>query len=174
MKTAVYRHFDKGGCLLYVGLTVNPLRRTQQHAALGARFEQVARIEIEWFDSRRDALIAERSAIAAELPLQNIAHGEKVPLPQEAPKKISDEFMRSLPLNPIREMVKQARLDIADLATVPEFGSLSAVCGALSNMGGGSVFTIIKLQNGNLNNPTAKTIDRLRAAIKTLKHQQAA
>lgn len=73
-RTALYRHYDASGALLYVGISLDTIRRTQQHK-LGAHwFERIARIEIEWLASRADAEHAERAAIKAERPAHNIVH----------------------------------------------------------------------------------------------------
>ena len=72
MRTALYRHYSADGRLLYVGISLSPMARTAQHAGSAAWFDNVARIEIEWHDNRKDALIAERNAIAADKPSCNV------------------------------------------------------------------------------------------------------
>lgn len=73
-RTALYRHFDGGGMLLYVGISLNTVARTQQHRAGAKWFDQIARIEIEWYQTRVEAEDAEKAAIQAEAPLHNITH----------------------------------------------------------------------------------------------------
>ena len=73
-QTALYRHFDAEGRLLYVGVAANPLRRLAQHEKHAAWFGAVAEIKIEWFASRPKALRAELSAIGKEQPLHNVVH----------------------------------------------------------------------------------------------------
>jgi predicted GIY-YIG superfamily endonuclease len=70
----LYRHFDQGGRLLYVGASVSPLRRLLQHQhCLGARwFDRIVRIEIERFATREAALAAEKQAIKIEKPEFNV------------------------------------------------------------------------------------------------------
>lgn len=72
--TALYRQFDAGGRLLYVGIANNPLRRTGEHAAEKPWFTQVVRIDIQWLPDRDAALEAEEHAIKTERPLFNIVH----------------------------------------------------------------------------------------------------
>lgn len=74
MDTALYRHFDATGRLLYVGIALSPASRTSQHRRTASWFSQVIRIEIEWFVSREGAELAEREAIRTERPLYNRAH----------------------------------------------------------------------------------------------------
>lgn len=72
--TALYRHFSPDGRLLYVGISINALSRLTAHLSGSAWAEQIARVEIERFPSRRAALDAERKAIRAECPKFNIVH----------------------------------------------------------------------------------------------------
>lgn len=72
-KTALYRHYDAEGQLLYVGVSKNPLRRNAQHASGADWMESVCNTHTEWFASRRLAETAERVAIDCEKPLHNIA-----------------------------------------------------------------------------------------------------
>ena len=70
-QVAVYRQYAADGTLLYVGVSANPLRRMSEHNSKSGR--KVARIEIDWFDSRVEALAAEREAIKTEAPRDNKA-----------------------------------------------------------------------------------------------------
>jgi hypothetical protein len=70
-RTALYRYFGRGGELLYVGITSNPMRRETQHK-LGSRwFSSVHRRTIEWFGSLAEAQYEEATAITQENPLFN-------------------------------------------------------------------------------------------------------
>lgn len=71
-RTALYRHFDAAGGLLYVGISLDTIRRTQQHRSGAHWFGRIARIQIDWHDSRSAALAAEAIAIASEGPAFNI------------------------------------------------------------------------------------------------------
>lgn len=72
MKTALYRHFDAAGRLLYVGITNHTPRRLAQHSERSAWFTQSARVTIEWHPTREKALEAERLAVVSERPLHNV------------------------------------------------------------------------------------------------------
>jgi len=74
MSTTLYRHFSGDGTLLYVGISLSWPARTKSHARGSRWFDLVARVEIERFSTREEALIAEREAIKAERPQFNIIH----------------------------------------------------------------------------------------------------
>lgn len=80
-ETALYRHFDADGYLLYVGISLAPLARTRQHRLTSAWIRDVVRVDIEWYASRRRAERAEWEAIRAEKPLYNLAFGHRTPAP---------------------------------------------------------------------------------------------
>lgn len=75
--TALYRHFDKAGVLLYVGITQNPSARTSQHASLSGWYRFADRTAVEWFPTRKDAEDAERAAICDERPVFNSTHNKR-------------------------------------------------------------------------------------------------
>jgi excinuclease UvrABC nuclease subunit len=74
MRTALYRHFDQAGRLLYVGISFHSIQRTMQHKHGALWFEQIRKITFEWFPTREEAESAERQAIRQESPKHNIAH----------------------------------------------------------------------------------------------------
>ena len=69
----LYRHFDKDGRLLYVGISLNSVSRLSQHKNVSRWYDQIVRIEIERFPSRKEALEAEAKAINEENPVHNTA-----------------------------------------------------------------------------------------------------
>lgn len=71
-RTALYRHFDADGDLLYVGISVNPFARASQHRNAAEWFGEVSRIEIEWLASKSAARKAEARAVINERPKFNI------------------------------------------------------------------------------------------------------
>lgn len=71
---ALYRFFDEDGALLYVGISVNPLGRWDQHRAK-TWWRDVRTATIEPCESREAALEAEMAAIRAESPEHNIRRG---------------------------------------------------------------------------------------------------
>jgi len=74
----LYRFYDRTGVLLYVGITVDLAVRMATHAKEKTWWLRVDRsaTRIEYYDSRRAALDAERDAIKTEKPLENDQHNE--------------------------------------------------------------------------------------------------
>jgi antitoxin (DNA-binding transcriptional repressor) of toxin-antitoxin stability system len=87
-RTALYRFFDEGGALLYVGITANVEGRFAHHEQNKEWWPQVAEKTIDWFDTRPPARAAELQAIHDERPVYNIngspwAAGRRELEPQE-------------------------------------------------------------------------------------------
>lgn len=77
MRTALYRHFDAEGRLLYVGISLRYTDRTRSHRINAGWFDQIATITIEWFLSRVQAETAEYQAIRNERPIHNKQHNRR-------------------------------------------------------------------------------------------------
>ena len=73
-RCAVYRHYDRKGVLLYVGIADNPTLRAAQHKADSPWHQFSNRMSVEWFENRAEADQAERAAIKFERPAFNINH----------------------------------------------------------------------------------------------------
>jgi predicted GIY-YIG superfamily endonuclease len=73
IKVAVYRHYDRKGNLLYVGMTDDPHARLKAHRRDSQWVDQAATFTGEWFDSWMDAKWAETVAIQTEKPLFNVS-----------------------------------------------------------------------------------------------------
>jgi len=76
-RTAVYRHFDADGRLLYIGCSHDPLYRFMGHKSASSWAHEVANISVQWFDDREAALEAERKAIMTDRPAHNAIPGER-------------------------------------------------------------------------------------------------
>lgn len=74
--TALYRHYDAEGTLLYLGITGSPSLRAEQHRDRSPWWRFVADTTVEWFVSRDAATEAERDAIHDELPVFNGTHNK--------------------------------------------------------------------------------------------------
>jgi hypothetical protein len=72
VKTALYRHFDADGRLLYVGISMSAMVRQGQHKRHAPWFLSIATIRLEWYGSRGAAESAERKAIETEKTLHNV------------------------------------------------------------------------------------------------------
>lgn len=68
----LYRHFDKEGTLLYVGISLNGLQRLVSHKEGARWFSEISRVEIEKHASKKAASIAEGLAIRTEKPKYNV------------------------------------------------------------------------------------------------------
>lgn len=75
--TQLYRHFNKDGALLYVGISLSALQRLSQHGNGSEWFDHIAHVTIENFPNRIAAERAEKKAIQTERPTHNIAHALK-------------------------------------------------------------------------------------------------
>ena len=73
MNTQLYRHFDGERKLLYVGISLSTFARLSQHKDHSDWFKKIKSVEIENFETREEAMAAERKAIQSEDPMFNIA-----------------------------------------------------------------------------------------------------
>lgn len=96
VRTALYRHFNADGELLYIGISLRAADRLRQHIDGSCWRYEIARVEVEWFDSRRDASDAERSAIVKERPIFNTAHSPRVRPRTDVPQE--DRVNTALPI----------------------------------------------------------------------------
>lgn len=77
MATVLYRAFNQSDDLLYVGISLRAAQRVHEHKKLSGWFQEVSRLEFEWFETRQSALVAEREAIKSERPKYNKHHNGK-------------------------------------------------------------------------------------------------
>lgn len=70
-RTALYRHWDDNDVLLYIGISMNPLLRNKVHLENMAWRGKIAKITIEYFPTRQEAMAAEAAAVVAESPVHN-------------------------------------------------------------------------------------------------------
>jgi predicted GIY-YIG superfamily endonuclease len=89
MKTSLYRHFNKSGDLLYVGITAKLPTRLTAHQYRSEWFFDVEYVTIEWFDDKASAKIAEGRAIRKEKPKFNILNGAPEPRTKKQ-KRVED------------------------------------------------------------------------------------
>lgn len=71
-RTALYRHFDADGRLLYVGISLSAIHRLSQHMAASSWADEIVSVTIVRFETREEAHAAEREAIRAEAPVHNL------------------------------------------------------------------------------------------------------
>ena len=75
--TALYRHFNEHGILLYVGISSDHHLRFQSHLKAAEWKERITKVTIERFSTREEAHAAEIAAIENEEPLWNKHHQRK-------------------------------------------------------------------------------------------------
>jgi hypothetical protein len=108
-ETALYRHFDKDGRLLYVGISLSAVVRMQQHIRQAKWARDIARIEVEWFETRCEAEAAEWRAIRTEGPIHNQTHNKMKPAPIDAivVLGVDGKAIANLAVPPISQAVKE-------------------------------------------------------------------
>ncbi len=74
--TELYRHYDKDYILLYIGISLSAVNRLKQHKSTSKWIDRAVYMETQRFETRSDALIAEKAAIRNEEPLFNIVHNQ--------------------------------------------------------------------------------------------------
>lgn len=90
--TALYRHFNQSGDLLYVGISKSAIMRLGQHMHGSSWAQEIARVDVEHLPSREEALKAEKLAIESERPRWNKIHNRQQDLNAV---KSSRELMRA-------------------------------------------------------------------------------
>jgi len=76
--TQLYRHYDKDDNLLYVGISLSAYARLSQHKLHSEWAKESAKMTIENFNNRNDALRAEKNAIEIEKPRFNLLHNKNL------------------------------------------------------------------------------------------------
>lgn len=93
-QTALYRHFDAEGALLYIGISGGWFRRTAEHMKSSPWWREVSHIEITYYQNKADALAAETDAIARENPRHNKQKSVRrtVPNPAAMRSEVADSL----------------------------------------------------------------------------------
>lgn len=96
----LYRHFNKEGELLYVGISSSALRRLAEHEEASHWFTQISSVTIEHYPDRKAAMEAEKAAIRAENPRHNVQrhviHISKRAMEKELNRTLADESRTNL------------------------------------------------------------------------------
>ena len=117
MSECLYRHFNKNGTLLYIGISISFLSRFGQHKIQSPWFKEISFVTVEHFLSRTEVLKAEKDAIKTENPLYN-----KVHLPSYRKYKFpSAEGQRLLFRQEKYNKNKSQNLDKIDMQLEPSF-----------------------------------------------------
>ena len=100
--TELYRHFDREGVLLYVGMSISTITRLRAHKSTSHWFEQIVVITIERFESHESCVAAEKAAIKNENPLFNKKcvpkkHNRCTPIGQMSKRSIASHIGITIP-----------------------------------------------------------------------------
>ncbi|MFB4320325.1 GIY-YIG nuclease family protein [Actinomadura sp. 21ATH] len=120
LQYVLYRFYDAGRRLLYVGMTTgNPRHRWTGHRRRAPWWPDVAFVQVEHLPTWNDARAAERAAIRAARPMHNVAdqpgryaarsigkgrEPRRTPLADDAPREIPATQLRMM----FGEMVERA------------------------------------------------------------------
>ena len=101
-QTALYRHYDTDGNLLYVGAARSIRKRTETHMRESKWAALSVRAEVTFFPTREEAFAAEWDAIQNESPAHNIVRTRRsLNTPPARPKRAAvgeiDSFRRTFP-----------------------------------------------------------------------------
>lgn len=102
--TSLYRHFDRDGRLLYVGISNNALARLRGHKLDASWYPEITDISIAHYPDRATAERAEARAIRTEAPLYNVRIPPAQPIPEivlEATRRVT---VRPVPYEKPRRM----------------------------------------------------------------------
>ena len=135
---SLYRHFSATDELLYVGISLSAVARLGQHERHSGWFGSIASVKVEHFDTREEALAAEKAAIQGEDPLHNKHHKQPTApsrfeveeVETEANKSKQRLVNRLVNFRPLYNLAQTAAvLNISDAATkkLIEDGKLGAV-----------------------------------------------
>lgn len=102
---AVYRHLNAAGETLYIGCSSNPFMRFAGHLSKSSWVTDVVGVEIQWFQSRDEALREEKRLILAERPPNN-----RLEFPQRRYERPQTNGPRMLAEWMARNAVDDARL----------------------------------------------------------------
>lgn len=120
-QTTVYRLFDRDGRLLYIGSSVHPQLRWEQHAGEKLWWSSVTRATVDWYPDRASARAAELAAIRAESPLHNDKGTDKEEtFPYQGTRGLSIETI-------LRRAAKEHRKALDSLALIVERAALSGL-----------------------------------------------
>ena len=75
-KTAIYKHKNKDGDIIYVGIATSAMQRSMQHLNTSDWKEEIATIDVEWVPNRLMAEVKEIELIKELRPKYNKTHND--------------------------------------------------------------------------------------------------
>ena len=130
-KTSLYRHFAEDGELLYIGISVSFLSRLGQHEKHSPWFDRIYSVTVEHFDTREEALKAERDAIKSESPTHNKHHkvtqGETRFEADQSRERLAARLVRFQPFYNTKEVAEVLKVSEQTVKRLIKSGKLQAV-----------------------------------------------
>lgn len=108
--SSVYRMYDKGGVLIYVGLTDRGHLRQADHLASKAWAREIAETHWEHFDTREEAAHRERDLIEEKHPQHNVVYRS----PDAEPDRIEFRY-RAEQLDLLVELERETKVLRAEI-----------------------------------------------------------
>jgi predicted GIY-YIG superfamily endonuclease len=94
-QTVLYRVFDSDDRLIYAGISLQFFARMQQHRNHSTWFDKMAKVTVQKFETRGEAIAAEAKAIHEEDPLMNIMRPRSKEI-EKARKELERDFNRRI------------------------------------------------------------------------------
>lgn len=94
-RTALYRHWDEEGNLLYIGISLSAVARLSEHMANSSWAPDITKVTVEYYGNRRAALEAEQRAIETEAPAYNVVYNRPCrPQSSDGPNDFPDRVYK--------------------------------------------------------------------------------
>lgn len=113
-KTALYRHYDINGNLLYIGISLSAINRLSQHKNTSEWFNSIAKVDIEWFNDRESAILAEMEAVRLENPKFNIFLKDRKPHTKRLKKKYKQNIYTILDTGKKQQLNVKGGIEVSD------------------------------------------------------------
>ena len=123
VKTALYKHKNADGHIIYVGVAKNIGARSAQHLNNSEWQTEIASIDVEWHDNSLMAELMEIKLIKSLRPKYNKAHNNNKPFDYAFHQRI-DSFLKNEEKN-INEKLKEYYQKLEDIAVTKDIVSTS-------------------------------------------------
>ncbi len=160
--TQLYRHFDKKGTLLYVGIAVCSFERLKCHRFTHKQwFRRIASITIEHYRTVKTARAAELEAIRTEAPLFNkcavalVAKRERRKVTRTDRFTLSDRSVKTADMKN-KKQIKKASRKVSN----PKLAKAKAAIKAAGKAAVSTIKSEFKKKDGDLLNFRAPEIER--------------
>jgi len=135
MNCDLYRHFNKEGHLLYVGISLSTFHRLSQHKNHSHWFNEITSVTIEKFKSRKEAIEAEKEAITNEDPSHNlyrpivkeIENHKRQNLRETSREDLTERIVKFNPIYSLEEAANVLRMSSYTVKALIKDGKLSCV-----------------------------------------------